>query len=77
MATGQEMAINALLKLCGVNTPELQAQVITGIKAILTAEARMTGLEADIAAIMAHMGIKRERVENGEKAIGYDGGTIQ
>lgn len=45
MATGPEMMISALLKMCGINTPDLQKQVATAVQAVLSFDRRLKCIE--------------------------------
>lgn len=45
MATGPEMMINALLKMFGINTPDLQKQLASAVQAVLSFDGRLKEVE--------------------------------
>jgi hypothetical protein len=78
MATGQEMALQAAVNLAcrmfGINSAQIQQDIINAIALVVSLDRRFTALEIQQAAILAALS-KQEPNDNGEiDDHGNDGG---
>jgi hypothetical protein len=69
MATGQEMAMNAVFKWLGMNPEDTKALIGTTFKKVLEADARITGIENMLQAQNDMLALILKHL-NGEKSNG-------